>query len=339
MQIPHGLGWRVQAIMVAVGLVFPLAASHAAVISGSYSQNTSQTTDPSAYSSAPTGNAGWANVGWGGTGIASGSAGSAVYLGNGWALTANHTYSGSIRLGANSDGSGGTVYTASTSYKLKNPSDGSVTDLRLYKLSSTPNIPAVTIASNSPSDRQAAMIIGTGLDRGSSLQSYNVQDPQGHTGTVDGFNWGTTRVKTYSNTTVTATGLHYAANSFGPAAFTGFSMNFVNSTGQGVVADKDSGGAIFTYDTSNGQWQLGGIVEGITNVLIGPNNAYTAVQFGGGSGTTGGFQMAPSVSVAIDLSVYRSQIESYMNTPAPASAALLLAAVPLLLLRRRRTRA
>ena len=112
--------------------------------------------------SAPADDPGWANVGIRG-------AGTGVYLGDGWVLTANHVGGGSIVLG-------GVTYgmEAGTGTRLTNggaPGRDPLTDLYLFRLAATPaGLGSVSIAAATPATGAALTMIGAGRDRGGFTQ-------------------------------------------------------------------------------------------------------------------------------------------------------------------------
>ncbi len=222
----------------------------------------SSTSNPSANEAAPSGNPiGWANVGWASFFTPLGSPGTAVYVGNGYVLTANHTNSGYIILGTD-DPTGGTTYNtlAGTSTRLLNP-NGSNSELRLFRIND-PGLQRLYIYDKTITGNEQAMMIGTGLERGSGYKSYEFNSS--HPG-VDGhgYDWAATRDKTWANNKVNSVNLDYGGINLGNtisglSPFVAFDVLF-DQNGDGQATGMDSGSALFIYDNDDARWELAGI--------------------------------------------------------------------------------
>lgn len=250
---------------------------------------------------APTDDPGWANVG-----SADGYA-SAVYLGDGWALTANHVGMRNLILQ-------GTTYTyvAGSSVQLTN-SGGSGADLLIYQLSNAPSLPVLNISSNTLSVGSAVTMIGRSDTRNASSNRWYIDTNSipyvwsnatfiGADAFADGFfvtngnrqmRWGTNAVA----------GSGLVGNT--PSLYTTFN----SGTGVAQGASGDSGGGVFFKDGSN--WELAGIMLEISVYSGQPSS--TAVY---GNGT-----------YFADLSQYQSQIMGYMAIPEPGAGMLLVLAI------------
>jgi hypothetical protein len=297
-------------------VVAGVGADHAAAMIIAGDPATSNT--PAAHLAAPANDPGWANVGW--FSFSATGAPTAVYLGNGWAIGADHSFGSTIRLGADGP-SGGTAYTVTSSIQLHQPGDpGTLTDLRLFQLASDPGLPTLNIAAQSPSVGSSTVLIGTGLVRGSQQQSYNL----GAGGIVQGYDWGETRHKAWGTSAVSEATTPRTLNNRPVFAF---GMDFLNQSGAASAADKDSGSAVFVFNASLSQWELAGINVAVGNVLS-DGNGLRASQFGNN-------QTPATITYAVDLSLYRDQIFAITLIPEPGSVAWLAAGGLLVMLRRR----
>ena len=106
--------------------------------------------------SAPADDPGWANVGVRG-------AGSGVYLGDRWVLSAHHVGAGSILLG-------GTTYAveANTAFRLTNggaAGTSASTDLVMFRLATDPGLPMLPIAPNGTVDAAGYLWAGSTLSQ------------------------------------------------------------------------------------------------------------------------------------------------------------------------------
>jgi len=273
------------------GLVLP-ATAWAVIIAG----------ESSAQFVAPADDPGWNNV-------ATMSDGTAVYLGNGWMITANHVPDGTVTF---SDGRTFSVATGSDTL-LSNP-DGSGTtgspDLRMFRLTTNPNLPALTVSSTTPPGGAQVTMIGDGEQKLPTLQSWLVRD------TASGTTWNTVPLRSANASGFILGGSHQLAwgintvqptlvaigatdPSTGLNATIAFSTQFNSFTGafEAQATPGDSGGAVF--EKVGSQWQLVGIIDA---TLPGPNQP---------SGTA----VFSNSTFAADLAAYQSQITSIMNTP------------------------
>ncbi|QDU32305.1 hypothetical protein KS4_03370 [Poriferisphaera corsica] len=296
----------VKKLSLAAVLTFVAAAPYTAsavIISGGFGDSAPLN------ETAPADDPGWAHVGRMGTMSSDNATG--VYLGNGWALTANHVGGkGSIMLG-------GSQYNAlgGTGQQLLNP-DGTLTDLYIFKLNipvtdPIASLPVLEIADTTPTSGTDGIFIGTGYTQNSAT-------PDLAFGSVieNGFNVSTTeRAKKWSPTEVTnSPTLSDVPLNLQHLFFTQFSV--LEPSGQ--AANKDSGSSIFVKNNDD-EWVLAGLAHFILGEEGQPNN--TAVH--------------NNLTAWSDLSVYRDQI--YNIIPEPGSIALLAATlVPLLTTRQRR---
>lgn len=251
---------------------------------------------------APADDPGWANVG-------TVNNGSAVYLGNRWAITATHVWTGPTTFN-------GTTYQIVPGSEVTLSNNGAAgrtayTDLVLYQLAADPGLPSLTIASSTPGAASPVTMIGAGRDRG-AFQSWLV-----NTGTTPwvwtvnntnpnaaGYFWGTGRTMRWGTNAIEAAGwINYTIDNLKSAYVvqTTFTDSGSPST-EAQAAPGDSGGAVFHKNGS--LWELAGIML-VTD---------------GYSGQPGGTAVYGNNTYSADLSFYRSQIMAVV--PEPGSIAL-----------------
>ena len=202
------------------------------------------------------------------------SSNSAVYLGDGWVLTANHVSVGSVTLGG--------VYHAAvpgTTVQLEF-TPGVLTDLKLFRLVTDPGLPSLSIAAAPPVADEPVVMIGHGRNRGAAT-SWN-----GH----DGWLWASGRTTRWGTNNVALTGLNVVLT---PLTIRAFSLEFDDDGGitdEAVGATGDSGGPVFVENGPG--FELAGLIFAIYSYIGQP--ASTSL-FGNGT-------------YAADLSYYRDQI-------------------------------
>lgn len=307
--------------VISAAIVLAAAGRDAAAVLIQMGDGTGNTT-------APADDPGFANVGYSSNGI-----GTAIYLGEGWVLTAGHVGGGGIVL------SSGTYFEqAGTGFSLANDTVGesTYTDLYMYKLQTTPvGLPTLSIASTAPTPGLDVTMIGAGLNRGAFTKwlintsttpnvwtetTGTAADAAGYkTGAGRAVRWGTNDVET-SN--------FWERSYFGPGpndftsvrAFT-TDFDFAEDSTEAQAVLRDSGGAVFAKQGS--QWQLTGVIYAVDGFPDQPSPVFNAV-FG-------------NFTYMADLSHYRSQIVAAVPEP---SAAVLAAcgAAGLFIARSRRPR-
>ena len=223
-------------ILLAV-LCLPHGASGLIVLDGK------SRTDNNFNTTAPSNGAPWSNVAQqqrvvSGTPIIDSSA---VYIGNGYVLTASHTY------GPNSVILDGVAYSVDTSF----PAIAfTPIDVRLYKILDPPTLPLIPFPDATEADLNlACTMIGWGKGKGAIV-------------TNNGWQWGddTTKAKRWgTNKTVSATApLSYLTYSYNAAYTTFDATSVVSGQTEGTATASDSGGALFQQFT--GIWKLSGIL-------------------------------------------------------------------------------
>ncbi len=226
-------------------------------------------------------------TGWDYVGQINGGA-SAVYLGNGWVLTAGHVGSGIFNLaGVNYSNVAGSEHYLTTS-----TGTGTATaDLTLFRISTSPPLYPLTLTSNPPTafadapPGDNAVIIGYGGGAGET--------------------WGQGSI-TYIDQLVALDGTPFVSNDFfvfyGSYSFSGSSF-----TNNAILVGGDSGGGDFTYNSTTNTWELAGINEVV------------------GSGTMG--TMGITFSGMVQLNSYAAQINAIVNPPSSDTPTLPLPAL------------
>jgi len=176
-------------------------------------------------------------TGWDYVGTVNGS--SAVYLGNGWVITAAHVGVGSFTLD-------GTSYAVLTNTTVT----FGTADLVMFQLSSAPDLPTLALTSTAPISLSTQVVmIGYG---------------DGNSGTTVK-TWGADTVTSTSSTTqVTVGSTIYSTTDFIAAYGTHTyrsGRNTVTITNTAEAVTNDSGGAAFVY--SGSAWQLAGLMEAV----------------------------------------------------------------------------
>ena len=274
---------------------------------------------------------GFVNIGTSPTGGAS-----VTYLGNGWGITAGHV---TINAQFDTVKFGGTPYNVnvnSITY-LKN-SDGSYADLKLFHLTTTPNLPSILpslITSSTPAG--GVIMIGNGFSTGTEeYWNVNTSNPNNYVWTpepsqpanpgpndVAGYSLVTNHTIRWGENSIIASNVYVQTSSFTdannvthPLNINGYVTQLDNQAYTGVTplpseaqgTNGDSGGGVFSF--VNNQWVLSGIMIAVNNPLN--NQPADTVLFG-------------DQTLTADLSLYRSQIAAIV--PEPGSAALALAGV------------
>lgn len=296
-------------MLVAIGAVWPAPIARGVII---------DSLTGTGNTSAPADNPGWANVGVRG-------AGTGVYLGDGWVLTASHVGAGSIVLG-------GTTYQVepNTAFTLTNGGAANKTantDLVMFRLATDPGLPMLPIAATTPGNGVGVTMIGAGRDRGRfaawSINTSTNPDtwtevPTSGTVSAAGYFWDTSRTKRWGTNTTSGAGWINAG--YGDS-FT-LSTNFSYAPGdsfEAQAAEGDSGGA--TFRKNGATWELAGIMLAVNSYSGQP--AETAVY--------------NNSTFSADLSFYRPQIMAVVPEPATGTLAVAGAtAAALAWLRRRR---
>ncbi len=246
---------------------------------------------------APGDDPGWANVG-----ITNGA--SAVYLGNGWVLTATHvSTTADIILG-------GVPYSRDLNTHTPLWTDPwTVSDMHLVKILGDPGLPSLTLSSVQLELNDSVLMIGRGENRQTSLSYYDASfneitppPPATYRGYKWGglgrtMRWGTNQI---SDRDIALGGPNNAVTVSYAAVFN----NTLGATSEAAAVNGDSGGAVFSK--VSGGWELVGIMlsrdiysgQPVSGVTVYGNSTYFA-----------------------DLSFYHDQIMAIV--PEPNTALLL----------------
>jgi hypothetical protein len=221
-------------ICAALCLGFALPAGAVLIDSGDGSGNTS----------APPDDPGWDYV--------TVSAGvSAVYLGNGWVVTANHVAAGDVVLG-------GITYPDVPGSKIQiSDGMGTFADIAVFRIDPYPAWPLLPISSDSNIVDEQVIMIGQGRDRGAS-QSACVPPKNGYL-------WAGTQTKRWGENVVDAYATVLDTSSF----YTEFSKTGLTHEAQ--AANGDSGGGVFVKNGSS--WELAGLMFAIAGFSCQPANS------------------------------------------------------------------
>ena len=254
---------------------------------------------------------------------------SAIYLGDGWVLSADHV-AGSLPGSVNF---GGVSYStqAGTFHRLGNPASSPTlslqTDMVVFRLIAPPVLPGIDISSATPTVGSQVMMIGNGRRQAGALTYWDRTENTG-----DGNDTWVETTEALSNISgFQTTGTHEVswgenvvdANRFtvdiGLGDVISFSTRFdaAGLAQEAQAVSGDSGGAVFSYNGSS--WELSGMIYAVSTYETQPGGTDTAV-FG-------------TQTAIADLSYYRAEIFSIVPEP---SAALLGMFGGLVLIRRRR---
>jgi hypothetical protein len=296
----------------ALGWLLAASAARAVIIAGS---------DGTINTTAPGDDPGWANVG-----------SSGVYLGSHgggfWVLTATHLGAGSITF------SSGTYAAVPGSALTIRNSNGTPTDLLLFRIAADPGLPSLTLASAAPAAGSTVVMIGDGANRAAAQSFWSVNTNGNSSGSTSGaawtwqalpdstganasgYAWGSGSTKRWGTNQIDGTTTY----DIGTGSTTAFYTDFDAVTGEAQGATGDSGGAVFFKNGA--RWELAGILGAVGTYNNQP--ASTAV-FG-------------DVTYVASVPAYYSTIMTAIPEPAEASAVVGCAMLALVVWRRRACR-
>ncbi len=253
-------------------------------------------------------------TGWNYVGSVSADGGaSAVYLGNGWFVTASHVAStgGSLDVTLN-----GTVYpfvssstqtlttavtTTTVSSTGTTTTTGASADLTLFRVSPAPALPPLPIRSSTPVEGISHIVmIGFG-DGGSHINPT----------------WGYDLVN--SNVNVAVPLYSWVSNDFETSNGTNVEYELVGG---------DSGGADFIYNSTLSRWELAGINEAeLTNNDVQVGSAFIQLNNSTFSTTYAGYPATGDTTTFTGTATYATQIDGIIaptgvDTPAMPTWAL-----------------
>ncbi len=266
---------------------------------------------------APADDPGWLNVGDRG-----------VYLGDRWVLTARHVGPGATVF----PGVGTFAYETGSRVDLVVPGPGPpvLTDLVLYRLTTAPNLPSLTISSNTPNINSSVTLIGDGRSVGvgaaetewfvtGSGTQYTWTEVAPGSGNVLGYSstgstklWGTNLVE--DDGTVDLDHNITVNSGWGPVVsfFTEFDKqditNGAATTSEAQALGGDSGSGGFAKNGAN--WELAGITHAIGIFHDQPGFENPALPV-----TPPQAAIYGNLTYIADLSAYRDQILAVIAVP------------------------
>jgi hypothetical protein len=195
--------------------------------------------DSDASERAPERDPGWTHVGR--LGMVS-----AIYLGDGWVLTASHAAVGEVEI----DGVGYPAVPDSRIWLDLPGRPGTKSDLALFRLDPAPDLPRLELQREPPASGSFVVMVGMGDGRGKSVGTP-----------PNGYAWKPGRVRRWGTNRILATG----AELRGPGRLVTrcFRMEFSRSgtSHEAQAAVGDSGGAVFVRD--HGAARLAGVMLSI----------------------------------------------------------------------------
>ena len=233
--------------------------------------------DGAGNTSAPSPDPGWSHVALRGPHTA-------VYLGNGWVLTANHVGAGSVEID-------GLTYPhlPSVSTRIQNDA-GSNADLLVFGLALPhPALPELPLASTLPTVGDASILVGQGMNRGGAT-GWQPNPP--FPTTLSGYEWGNARSMRWGTNEIAAA----------PASTVFATRTIATSFDEGATSHEsqattgDSGGALFVENS--GEWELAGLLFAV----------------GGFVGQPASTSLYGNMTYAADISAYRSAILAVTQT-------------------------
>jgi hypothetical protein len=221
---------------------------------------------------APSPDPGWANLG-----RHEGKA--AIYLGNGWVITALHLGAGDVVFGAINHRA------LPESIRRLGRGDGPPdADLVVFRIEPHPDLPELPIRPTPPGVGDRALLIGSGSNRGEPL-TWNGRK---------GWTWGPVSRPRWGTNLVSAVGLEVRT---GDSVTPGFAMSF-DARGtrfEAQAATGDSGGAVFI--PREGRFELAGILLATASFPGQPPNT----------------ALYGNLSTAADLSVFRDALAALVH--------------------------
>lgn len=208
---------------------------------------------------------------------------SAVYLGDGWVITANHVRGDDILLGERTH-----RRLLGSRLRLGDPEGDDPPDLALFQVKPPPDLAPLPIAGAPPAVGEEVVLIGCGKGRGERLRWKGVLGYQWLPHNVK--RWGTGRVHSVGDSLRQGESLTHAFQ-------IQFGRDVTDFEAQGALGD--SGGAVFVR--SDGRWTLAGLIISVSRFPKQPEN--TAI-YG-------------NLTQIADLSRYREQIRRLVSAPGP----------------------
>ena len=222
---------------------------------------------------APRDDPGWAHVG-----VANGL--TAIYLGQGWIISAAHVGEGQVSIGGITD----PPLPGSRVILIYSELESRQSDLALFRIDPFPaELPTLPIRSLPVSIGTHVLMIGHGFERGEPISVFRPASIR------DGYQWSTVKRLTWGRNEISGTRLEIRLGSKTTRSFkTNFSRHGLRNEGQ--ATNGDSGGPIFIKN--EGTWELAGVMFGVAGL---PKQGANTSIYG-------------DVTYSSDLSYYREQI-------------------------------
>jgi hypothetical protein len=253
----------------------------------------------------------------------------AIYLGDGWVLTASHV-AGSV---PGSAVFGGTSYGTEPGsfHQLTNPVQMPTltpfADIVLFQLATSPALPDLAISAVTPTVGSQVMMIGDGRTQAAALTYWDHTVVAGENNdvwvetvpplsNVSGYQTNDAQELRWGKNAVAGNGLTLNSG-YGDVLSYYSTYDTAGLTEEGQAVAGDSGGASFSL--VGGVWQLSGMIHAVGTLDSQPGGSSSAI-------------IGDATAMA-DLSKYRGQILAIV--PEPAAAMLGLVGACLLLRRRR----
>lgn len=247
--------------------------------------------------------------------------GSAVYLGNGYMITANH-----VALGSHVSFDGMTTVAVDSSFSSIQLSSGGVfADAKIFKLASTPiGINGVNLLSsgtenfwtgNPPANKNAAAVTLVGWGLGRDATAINSDLVGRGDNSTSAKRWGTNTLNNYSIVSVANQPAYsFVTTHLGP-----------DSASEAGASLYDSGSGLF--QKIGGTWYMVGLTTAITNRNGGTISTFGAEDYTGTNGDE---------NIFVRMSTYSAQIQSLTAVPEPSEYAVCAGAMAIALTVRRR---
>jgi len=229
---------------------------------------------------------------------------SAVYVGNGYFITAKHV-DAIVGTDVKQVKVNGALYTLDSAFGDKGvqlvenlPGVTGSVDMKLFKLLNAPSLPAVRLNTSSSDTGRAAYVVGWGWGKGSEIINQ-------------GWNWDVNQTAKRWGQTVTD------LSATDESLYSNFNSTY--GTNAATLTMGDSGGGLFEFQ--DGAWSLSGLSVDVRTMYASYYNL----------GNTD--PANPDWSSYVRISTYATAINNVI--PEPTSVLLLFWGVPLLLFRRR----
>ena len=206
---------------------------------------------------------------------------SAVYLGDGWMISANH-----VRLGAVTLQGKHFLAVPDSKLRLRHPGSHHWSDLAMFRLSERPDLPALPVRTKPPEVGQLVILAGNGYGR----------DAPSELTAAPGWSWNDEKSLRWGTNTVENVGLVIGIDRGNTTE--AFDTTFSRTAGtryEAQVALGDSGGGAFIKQGDH--WELAGVL-------------FAADGYAGADLRTASFG---DLSYIADLSRYRTQILDVMD--------------------------